>query len=206
MNPPSMEVIFLILSGVILMAGILYWFWSHLQLTQKKVQLLENAVFELRGMLTNRGDGPAPGPEPSSPPAPAPSAAASVYNDLTDDDWEEEAEVKEVPMVSTPLEEILGSVNPDLQPGGRIEVPSVEEQEKDEREANQFRELFLQQEAPVRVAESLEAMPVKELRRLAEQRGIADAADMRKKELLAALRQQVSVVADRIPDDIPNAE
>ena len=58
MNPPSMESIFLILSGVILAAGILYWFWSHIQLTQKKVQLLENAVFELRGMLTGSGSGP----------------------------------------------------------------------------------------------------------------------------------------------------
>ena len=37
-------------------------------------------------------------------------------------------------------------------------------------------------------------MPVKELRRLAEQRGIAGAADMRKKEILAALRQQITSV------------
>jgi outer membrane biosynthesis protein TonB len=60
MNPPSMESIFLILSGVVLAAGVLYWFWSHIQLTPKKVQLLENAVFELRGMLTQ---GPAPAQE-----------------------------------------------------------------------------------------------------------------------------------------------
>jgi hypothetical protein len=35
-------------------------------------------------------------------------------------------------------------------------------------------------------------MPVKELRRLAEQRGISGANEMRKKEILAALRQQIS--------------
>ena len=36
-------------------------------------------------------------------------------------------------------------------------------------------------------------MPVKDLRRLAEQRGIAGVSDMRKKEILSALRQQVAV-------------
>ena len=36
-------------------------------------------------------------------------------------------------------------------------------------------------------------MPVKDLRRLAEQRGIAGVSDMRKKEILSALRQQVTV-------------
>ena len=34
-------------------------------------------------------------------------------------------------------------------------------------------------------------MPVKDLRRLAEQRGITGVSDMRKKEILSALRQQV---------------
>jgi hypothetical protein len=35
-------------------------------------------------------------------------------------------------------------------------------------------------------------MPVKELRRLAEQRGLTGVSDMRKKELVAALRNQVA--------------
>jgi Ulp1 family protease len=39
---------------------------------------------------------------------------------------------------------------------------------------------------------SLESMPVKELRRLAEQRGLTGVSDLRKKELLAALRQQIT--------------
>jgi hypothetical protein len=48
-------------------------------------------------------------------------------------------------------------------------------------------------------------MPLKELRRLGEQRGIIGAADMRKKELLAALRHQVlpivpSAAADKTLD------
>ncbi len=201
MNIMSMESIFLLLSGVILFAGIIYWMWSHIQLTQKKVQLLENAVFELRGMMT---PGAPPGPVASSPsPSPSPSPA---YEDLPDDGWEEDQENMDMNDVrSTPLENIGGDdrtlfveredhgtqgLNEDLMPG----APALNVTETEDAPAEDFRELFVSQESatPVRTPESLESMPVKELRRLAEQRGIAGAADMRKKEILSALRKQVS--------------
>lgn len=212
MTPPSMESIFLILSGVILAAGILYWLWSHIQLTQKKVQLLENAVFELRGRMV---------PTDSGPPAPAvvaaPAAAPSAYEDLADDDWDAPAE-GEVATASTPLEVLSGGAYVEItregaggtdgtedapearvEPGGRI-VSAAEVEAVEEKSAEEFRELFLAETAGPRTpagsssagAQPLESMPVKELRRLAEQRGIAGVAEMRKKELLAALRQQVS--------------
>ena len=144
---------FLLLSGVVLVSGVIYWMWSHIQLTQKKVGLLESAVFELRGML--------------QAPAPAQAAEPVPYAEVSDD-WEQEQEqeqVKEVttssvagPVASTPLEELA-----------HTEEPLTTRTE----------------------SESLEAMPVKELRRLAEQRGITGVAEMRKKELLAMLRSQV---------------
>jgi hypothetical protein len=233
MNPLSMESIFIILSGAILMAGVLYWLWSHIQLTQKKVQLLENAVFELRSMLSARGSDPPVGVEPmmvaaapSAPAAPIATAAKppSEYKDLDDDDWKEPegADVKEVPLVSTPLDppalvtaEVIGSSAAeaaaavehlaDLIPGGRAGADGPRELDLGDIGASQgdderFRDFFKQSggtgAAPVvtRTPESLESMPVKELRRLAEQRGIAGAADMRKKEILAALRQQITSV------------
>ena len=213
MTPPSMESIFLILSGVILAAGILYWLWSHIQLTQKKVQLLENAVFELRGRMVPTDSGPSV-VAPAAPAAPAP--AASAYEDLADDDWEAPSE-GEVAAVSTPLEALGGGgaasrveiIREDIeveqipevsmgeiQPGGRI-VSAAEVDAVEEKSAEEFRELFLSENAGPRTpassssAQPLESMPVKELRRLAEQRGIAGVAELRKKELLAALRQQV---------------
>jgi len=208
-----MESIFLILSGVILAAGILYWFWSHIQLTQKKVQLLENAVFELRGMRV-----PAPAPAPVQSQVSSSPVPSSLYNDLTDDGWDDDT--KDVPAVSTPLEEI----NDDLQPGGRIDVPTEMELIAEEKNADQFRELFIGQDngetgsplplplplhQPVtgaaRTPESLDSMPVKELRRLAEQRGILGVSEMRKKEILAALRQQVSVV-ETVPESTESVE
>jgi len=212
MNAPSMESIFLILSGVILAAGVLYWFWSHIQLTQKKVQLLENAVFELRGLVTSRSS-----PEPDGPSGSG--STGVVYNDLADDEEEEwspePASSTPLPsgggvtdIGSTPLSDLNG--DSDLQPGGRLEVPAVEV-EKIEVEAEaetsmeQFRELFAQRESASPkaneksvVAEkpvsdsSLESMPVKELRRLAEQRGLTGVSELRKKEILAALRQQIT--------------
>lgn len=242
MTPPSMESIFLILSGVILVAGVLYWLWSHIQLTQKKVQLLENAVFELRGMLSNSGGGAAGPGAPASPtrqvqviPATAATAAAFEHMnaggavDDTEADWAEDGEHKSTPLAElnadAPVLETheIAGVEDDLQPGGRAAVGTMEidldaAPVVDDDRADEFRKLFVVQheksispspaisavsssasvaaEAPApssKTPESLESMPVKELRRLAEQRGIAGAADMRKKEILAALRQQVTM-------------
>lgn len=203
MNPPSMETIFLLLSGVILIAGVLYWFWSHLQLTQKKVQLLENAVFELRGMLASRTDS---GP----PPVMGGGSAGTVYKDLSDDEeWQEEAEAEAevaapVHAPTLRVEKVVDTVEEaeevapaaedaeELQPGGRIEVPVSEE--PDVSSAEQFRTLFTVEEGsaapPASQGQSLEGMPVRELRQLAEKRGIKGAEAMKKKELLSALRAQ----------------
>lgn len=201
MMSPSLESIFLILSGAILAAGVLYWFWSHIQLTQKKVQLLENAVFELRGMLQNRVEAPA-----SVPTAPAP-VSEQAYQDLPDDDdWDAPAPVSATPspapapsspvrdaVASTPLE-ALDAGGDDLQPGGGAGLGLLQSDGPSE----QFRELFAPSPPASKVATlvvsdmSLEAMPVRELRRLAEQRGITGVSDMKKKELVSALRQQIT--------------
>lgn len=209
MTPPSMESIFIILSGVILAAGILYWFWSHIQLTQKKVQLLENVVFELRGMVGANGSG-LPGlagvvPASSSSPALSLSpvaASPSAYRDLEDDDWDETGEEATEGPKSTPLDQLEGEGEGEG-PGGRINGV-IEERERSTEEIremafgapDQFREMFQalpqpQPQVEPKAPESLDSMPVKELRRLAEQRGLPGAADMRKKEILSALRKQI---------------
>lgn len=220
MNPPSMETIFLLLSGVILIAGVLYWFWSHLQLTQKKVQLLENAVFELRGMLASR-------PEPLSANLGGGGGPEPAYKDLTDDEaeWAEEEGEGQAPaaaprlavekIVDTPDElqadseqqaddEQAGQAE-SLQPGGRIQVPeTAEAEETGAINAEQFRTMFAAEEGatapPASPAlsggQSLEGMPVRDLRRLAEERGIKNAEALKKKELLAALRAQASTTLD----------
>jgi hypothetical protein len=232
MNPPSMETIFLILSGVILFAGVMYWMWSHLQLTQKKVQLLENAVFELRAMIPGGGT---TGPPPTAAPVPimmtggGATAASKTYNDLADDDWDVQAPVEPVPEKSTPLDAMGPANTPelvtqdlgtdtdlpmnDLMPGGRADgVPTEEigadaEVQEVELTEKKFKELFASRmEAAATVATatpaaSLEGMPLKELRRLGEQRGVRGASEMRKKELLAALRSQVAAPANAVQEE-----
>ena len=206
-----METIFLALSGLILVAGVIYWLWSHLQLTQKKVQLLENAVFELRGMLASSSGGAAgPGALADSGMPPPPVAVSNKpYKDLADDDWEDDTAPSSsdaTPQLSTPLEqppviivrEKEIAVEDELAPGGRIQIGdeanvTTTEIGGDTTETANFKELFIATDGvSVSRTESLDGMPVRELRRLAEQRGIRGVAEMKKKELLAALRQQVA--------------
>ena len=203
MSVLSMESIFLILSGAVLAAGILYWLWSHIQLTQKKVQLLENAVFELRGLqqmpqdqVRQRGGEVEVG-----------EVEVPAYRDVDDNDNENDndngndndADWQNDGSASTPLS-ALESAPVDLQPGGRIDVPAQQVEVEADKDT-QFRELFIQHESRIPTPSvsttpaqesSLESMPVKELRRLAEQRGLTGVSDMRKKELVAALRNQVA--------------
>lgn len=232
----SMESIFLILSGVILLAGILYWFWSHIQLTQKKVQLLENAIYELRDMVTQGGGGPASSRSSSQQTVATP--APSMYNDLADDDWEESADVKvvqtDVPVSSSIPETEPVTISREEEFAEDMPLPSstsfeaanegdfvniqrveytpevtihnvVYEMKEDvsasvsssTTEQKDFRDIFIttgssDDTGSVSAPQHLESMPVKELRRLAEQRGIDGAHDMRKKELLSALRSSVT--------------
>jgi len=204
MNTFSMESVFLILSGVIFMAGILYWFWSHIQLTQKKVLLLESAVFELRSQMTRL---------PDTPYKPA-------YTDLADD-WEEDATGTPNATVSAPAPSAAPSdsdIPEDLRPGGHVSSENdlmdsvssqVEVETGAEAEASntQFRELFVNENSVKTVSaspatatttatatpESLDSMSLKELRRLAEQRGIPNPNELRKKEILSALRNQITL-------------
>jgi hypothetical protein len=167
---------FMILSAVILAAGVLYWFWSHIQLTQKKVQLLETAVFELRGMVgSSSGPGSGPGPEPMGDSAMAPFAPPQeVYRDLEDDDWKDEdapppPQVTVQPTIPEPV--VIGREEP---------VPSAS-----------FKELFMNVEQPPAQNQTLEGLPLKELRRMASERGITGTSEMKKKDVIAALRSTV---------------
>jgi hypothetical protein len=213
------------------LAGILYWFWSHIQLTQKKVQLLENAIYELRDMVTQGGGGPRP-----SSPTVAAAPAPSMYNDLADDDWEESADVKvisagapvsssvpETEPVTISREEEIAEDTPlsssatfeAANEGDYVNIQRVEytpditihdvvyESKEDASaptsgtEPKDFRDIFIttgsnDDTGSVSAPQHLDSMPVKELRRLAEQRGIEGVHDMRKKELLAALRSAVA--------------
>jgi hypothetical protein len=177
MNPPSMEMMFLILSGVILAAGVLYWFWSHIQLTQKKVQLLENAVFELRGMVGMSSPSGSSGSSEPGASDTVPEQDTPEYKDLDDDDWADKEPVQ-VP--------ILSAMAP---------LPPTITIAREEAKEEQFRELFVNDTEKPEENQTLEGLPLKELRRMATERGISGAAELKKKEVIAALRNTVTAPA-----------
>jgi hypothetical protein len=198
MNPPSMEIMFLILSGVILAAGVLYWFWSHIQLTQKKVQLLENAVFELRGMLapTEITQHLEPALEPTS------QGNQPQYRDLDDDDWTDrndrndrndqpndqvrvaivEATTQETPQIQTQVtrEEPVKMTTELIQGFANLYTEDVREIAEPEAEPKSEE------------AQTLEGMTLKQLRRMATERGITGTSEMKKKALVDAIRNTVN--------------
>ena len=194
-----MEVMFLMLSGIILAAGVLYWFWSHIQLTQKKVQLLENAVFELRGMLAPT--------ELSQPEAPEPIGDRSThYTDLEDDEWTDRTDRTDRTDQNEPAKEVrVAVVEPEVLV--QAQTPSLpvtvirEEPVKMTSELIQgFTNLYKEEVKEVKEVkgtnpdetQTLEGMPIKDLRRMASERGITGTGEMRKKDLVAALRESVN--------------
>lgn len=183
---------FLILSGVILAAGVLYWFWSHIQLTQKKVQLLENAVFELRGML-------APSELQESEPVPVNQEQGQVpqYRDLDDDDWADQGQNQETQDVRLAVIESV----PQEAPLTQTQVVR-EEPVKMTPELIQGFNMYTEEVKTVETKavkpeepQTLEGMTIKDLRRMASERGITGTSEMKKKELVAALRESVTTPA-----------
>ena len=157
MNLP--DSFYIALCMTVLLLGVVYWFWTQNQFLLRKINLLENIVYELKTICT------APPPvrvEPVSYP-PAPSSVVEeeeLHEELHEELLQEEEEAH--PLQRPPPED-------DLQPGGvgsGVEVPAES-------------------------SNLLESMTVKELRRLAEQRGIKGGAEMKKKELLAELKKGV---------------
>lgn len=156
MNLP--DSFYIALCMTVLLLGVVYWFWTQNQFLLRKMNLLENIVYELKTICT------APPPSPvehiSYPPAPS-----SVVEDeeLHEDLLQEEEAAHPLQRPPSP------PVEDDLQPGG---VGSGVE-------------------TPPESSNLLESMTVKELRRLAEQRGIKGGAEMKKKELLVELKKGV---------------
>lgn len=213
MNLP--DSFYIALCMTVLLVGAVYWVWTQIQFVQRKVNILENIVYELKQMFETQKS-PVPSPDlfgglhagssrkekdeemrveaPTSPSRypPAPPSVVDLDDDLLHESLQNEADAEltftdgEEPLsiqeVEAPLqldepvfrqeeiaptdiqaETVVAQETQDLQPGG---VGS----------------------GVVSEVSSLDSMTIKELRRLAAQRGIAGASDMPKKRLIAAIR------------------
>lgn len=221
MIPPSMETLLFVVSGVLAFVGVIYWLWSHLQLTQKKVQLLENAVFELREMIPAT---PVRPPEcrigsscsdskPASPPDSPLPPPLPKYKDL-EEDWADVTVSAPVPFESDEVIAAVISVVDASQNVSTIEEKDNGNEKGSEKEIEKEMDLspapyvnsttsFSSASSVVSsatVQNPLEGLPLKELRRMGEQKGIIGAVEMRKKELLVALRE-ITVKSFNVPEE-----
>ena len=200
------DTFYVALCMTILILGVVYWFWTQNQFIQRKLNLLENVVYEMRSSL-----GPGAAPDGVSQALAAAAGAATAYVpatqvepvDFADLDLDQEddnlfggnlprdvsgAEApceapaplsyngSELPTDSdiSPFDEGTPIGADDLAPGGLAGV-----------------ELDVSDTSNETV---LNAMGLKELKELAEQKKIPNAKKMRKHELVAAIRASKTVV------------
>jgi hypothetical protein len=186
------DTFYVALCMTVLILGVVYWFWTQNQYIQRKLNLLENIVYEMKSSMNSI---PAPSSsaqdegaelKPAAYP-PAPGSELGEDEDLlheelhaeteaatpalapmpSEDDHEEKAVEKEEGMLFSMAEPL----HDDLQPGGvgsGIEnAPAADTSNK---------------------ASVLDSMTLKELKRLADQRNIQYDSKARKPELIALIR------------------
>jgi hypothetical protein len=194
------DTFYVALCMTVLILGVVYWFWTQNQYIQRKMNLLENIVFEMKTQLGHlasapdsynqpmAGFGGAGSDDVDAVPAyaPAPESVASEddlhqelheqVNDLDSDDGVEiisSGPLEPIPMDTTVADVPASMPADDLQPGG---VGSG-----------------VEKTSPANSSNALDVMTLKELRRLGEQRGIASATHLRKQALIDALRNAAAV-------------
>jgi len=184
------------------MLGIVYWFWTQFQYLQRKINLLDNVVYEMKTFITNL-----PGPVKNIVIEPAPSyqnntlveenreVVPTVYNpppesiagDLEAERLASELEFEpfsgeskqESPVYSSVQDDKSNEVvEDDLQPGGLASA--------DVKKVSAFSDASI--ESP------LSSMSIKELRRMAEANNIPGSAEMRKRDLIRLLRDKVGQI------------
>lgn len=171
------DTFYVALCMTILILGVVYWFWTQNQFVLRKLNLLNNIVFEMRA---SKDEAPAVYP-------PAPSSELGDDEDLLHEELH--AEVEKVP-------EFPGK---EEQEEEQLKVQEVEEKVKEEKGTSieEFAEAIDSDLQPGGVGSGvkeivtgnvLESMTIKELRRLAEQRGISGTSNMKKPALITMLR------------------
>lgn len=185
------ESFYIALCGTILLLGVIYWFWTQTQYIQRKVSLLENVVYEMKTLVSNlpghfaqtqqeseqRGSPiqieQSENAEEQKPYAPPPE---SVAGDLEEERNNSEQEFSNFAGTANEEEQQID----ELTPGG-LAFP-------DEKATQDSSSGDKSLESP------LQTLTTKELRRMAEANGIPGASELKKRDLVKALRNTVSSI------------
>ena len=179
----------------VLLIGVVYWFWTQTQYLQRKMNLLETIVYELKGAATSRG----PVAERREGPVASVAAAdAKAYPPPPGSELGEDEDLLHEHLHAAT--DRHGAVSPGAKAQVDADVESIQEFSEELQSADDLQpggvgsglsptlpgeNLFSEQKPKGTV---LDGMTLKELRRLAEQRNIGGASTMRKQAIIDALR------------------
>jgi hypothetical protein len=208
------ETFYIALCVTILLLGVVYWFWTQVQYLQRKVNLLDNVVYEMKTLVSNL-----PGPGGNQPITQGDIPAFKAENEfmINRDENEGPAEPDVMDSYAPPPESIAGDLEQErlaseneFEPfSGRTSEPvisekpvyqapvemTVSEAVPDELQPGGLAEAAVTKKKSSAAIESpLNGMSLKELKRMAEANNIPGASEMRKKELISALRDKVSTL------------
>jgi hypothetical protein len=183
----------------ILILGVVYWFWTQNQYMQRKINLLENMVFEMKTSLASHGppdESMTGGMIAPTEYPPAPSSVLGEDEDLLHEELHAEVtnnapaapESEPIPaFVDAPAAPVYSEQTETLTPSAVAAVP-------DDLQPGGVGSGVMNDITPDSSSStsSLDMMTIKELRRMAEQRGISGADKMRKPALIEALRATTS--------------
>jgi hypothetical protein len=185
------DTFYVALCMTVLILGVVYWFWTQNQYIQRKLNLLENIVYEMKSSMNSIPAPLTPAQEVESDlkPAvypPAPGSELGEDEDLLHEELHAENTAVTPTIAPMPIDEheekpvekeegmlfsMAEPLHDDLQPGGvgsGIEdVPAADTSNK---------------------ASVLDSMTLKELKRLADQRNLHYDSKARKPELIAIIR------------------
>ena len=193
------EPFYIALCVTILLLGIVYWFWTQVQYLQRKVNLLDNVVYEIKTLISNL-PGPDSGPrlvvnedvnksdnqefipatmqESYAPPPESIAGDLEAERNASEEEFENfsgSLQMKPMPEESQPSD-----VPDELQPGGLAQA------------ATSGLTKNVKIESDSSIESPLSSLGLKDLRRMAEAQGIPGFNELKKKDLIRALRDKVS--------------
>ena len=205
MSNPTMEMLFLVISILILFSAVVYWLWSHIQNVSKKAALLEAAIFDLQRLMGAM----LRSPEMDGGGTEAHVSGATVFDgsqapqdirdvpDVEDLDDVPVADMEDLGSSGFPVAEVedwtdAPPITSDVPPVSAEPLPVTSDVPPVSAEPLPSSSASVGSAA----SSSLDSMGLKDLRRLAERRGVASWESLKKKELIQALKSQVTPVSE----------
>jgi len=225
MNAGTQDLLLLTASFLLILGGVAYWLYSLVETQQRKLGVLENVLYELRFAIQERkvtDDSHGVNLRDSPP------EIDQAEESAREEEPEEEEKVVGIQRYVEPPESVAGEVEntmkefdlelpdngvevDDLRPGGILylnedEVLSGWNKAKPTEES-QFKKLFVGSVGDEKSTGSpLESMPTKQLKELAQERGLRVSKSMKKSEVLELLRSSAGPVAQNVVRRLEEAE